>query len=308
MRVGLLGRSGQIAQKYLELLKHHPWFELTFVASRDGEQLGTLPDCALLFSALPGKVAEKWEPYYVEHGYTVISSASYCRLNPKVPLVIPELNAHLLKGHTGLIAKPNCSLQSYVLPLGFLHQHFGIEKVHVTTLQAISGAGANRNNPAFIENVVPYIQGEEEKCEQEPLKILGNDIVISAHCNRVFVQEGHLANVSVSFRKKPSRDEILKVWNEAPSLDLPSAPRPLFRYFEQEDRPQPRYDLDPMQISIGRLRPCPLLDWRFSALSHNTMRGGAGGGVLIGEVIYHETQSKLRQSTQELPLPEDAGV
>lgn len=292
MDVGLLGNSGRIAEKYKELLKDHPWFRLSFIASRKGPHyLGELPSCKLLFSALPGEVAGEWEPFYAKEGYTVISSSSFFRLDPTVPLIIPELNRHhlnLLKNQQwkgALIAKPNCSIQSYLLPLGFLHPHFGIEKIHVTTMQAISGA-REQKDPNFVDNIIPYIEHEEDKCEEEPNKILESTINISAQCHRVSVQNGHLASLSVSFQTKPKKEEILQIWKEANPLKLPSSPNPLFHYHEDQTKPQPRFDLHPMQIQIGRLRPCSILDWRFVALSHNTIRGGAGNGLLIAEVLY----------------------
>ena len=286
MQVGLLGGSGQIAQTYRHLLKEHPWFSLSFIASRSEKgRLGDLPDCPLLFSSLPSHLAKEWELFYVEKGYTVISSSSAFRLDPDVPLIIPELNFEIpkQKWKGTLISKPNCSIQSFLLPLGVLHPHFPIEQIHVTTMQAMSGFG--KPQPEFLENVIPYIENEEEKNEREPCKILKTEIKISAQCNRVPTKHGHLASCSVQFAKKPTLEEMKMIWEEFEPLDLPSSPSKLFAFIEA---PQPRFDLQPMQIQIGRLRPCPLLDWRFVGLSHNTIRGGAGGGLLIAEKLKAE--------------------
>ena len=207
MQVGLLGGSGRIAQTYRDLLKEHPWFSIGFIASREGAPLGTLPDTPLLFSSLPSALKE-WELFYVERGYTVISSSSAFRLDPRVHLVIPELNFVLPKQpwKGTLIAKPNCSIQSFLLPLGVLHPHFPVEKIHVTTLQAMSGAGKVR--PEFEDNIIPHIEGEEEKNEKEPCKILDCAITISAQCNRVPILYGHLASCSALFKSKPSLDAM----------------------------------------------------------------------------------------------------
>ena len=286
MEVGLLGGSGQIAESYRHLLKGHPWFDLQFIASRQGGgKLGDLPEAPLLFSSLPSSLAREWELFYVKRGYTVISSSSAFRLDPRVPLIIPELNFSIPKQpwKGTLIAKPNCSIQSFLLPLGVLHPYFPIEKISVTTMQAMSGAGKERDE--FLHNVIPYIENEEEKNEREPCKILNAEISISAQCNRVPTKHGHLASCSVQFAKKPSLEEMIEIWEKTKPLDLPSSPAKLFALI---DSPQPRFDLQPMQIQIGRLRPCPLLHWRFVGLSHNLMRGGAGGGLLIAEKLKAE--------------------
>ncbi|MCH9611271.1 MAG: Aspartate-semialdehyde dehydrogenase [Chlamydiales bacterium] len=284
MEVGLLGGSGRIAKTYRQLLEDHPWFDLAFIASRQGPSLGELPDTPLLFSSLPSSLKE-WELFYVERGYTVISSSSAWRLDPRVPLIIPEINFAIpdqpWKGT--LIAKPNCSIQSFLLPLGVLHPHFAVTKIHVTTMQAKSGAG--QPNPLFDENVIPFIENEESKNENEPCKILNAKIEISAQCNRVSIEHGHLASCSVQFDTKPSLEQMVEIWNSFETLNLPTAPSKLF---ELKEVPQPRFDLQPMQIQIGRLRSCPLLDWRFVGLSHNTIRGGAGGGLLIAEKLKEE--------------------
>lgn len=274
--------------------------------------------CALIFSAveLDKDSVRKLEEDYAQSGIPVVSNNSAHRSTPDVPMIIPEVNP----GHTelirvqrknrgwekGLIAvKPNCSIQSYVTPLFALIQAgYAVKAVIVTTLQAVSGAGFP--GPAslqMIDNIIPYIKGEEEKSELEPLRILGqlkegriipNDsIQISAHCNRVPVIDGHMACVSMKFtERKPSLDEILKIWkafaSEPQKLKLPSAPDPAIIYREELDRPQTRMDRDAgagMAVTVGRLRECPVFDYRFVGLSHNTIRGAAGGAILTAELL-----------------------
>lgn len=292
-KVGILGATGVIGRHYLELLQNHPRFEFS-------------PDrknCDFFFSALPNEVAIEQEKQLKNEGYPVISSASPHRLDPHVPVVIPEVNPHHLdilpKKGGFIVTKPNCSIQSFLIPLAPLHRKFGIKAVTVTSLQAISGAGKQGLFSHEIhDNVIPYISGEEEKSEEEPRKILGtprkNTIVpdtsfnISSHCTRVPVLHGHLSCVSVLFNTKPSREEMLQIWSQPTTLDLPSAPKNPILYLEDPERPQTRLDRDTgkgMSVTVGRLRPCPLFHWRFVALSHNTVRGGAGGGLLIAELL-----------------------
>ncbi len=288
MLVAILGQSGMIGQTYLSLLKEHPWFTLC-----DDPR-----EAALIFSALPDHVAQEVETQLVQSGKVVISSAACHRLNPDVPLIIPEVNPHHLKQLAGkkgfLVAKPNCSIQSFLLPLTPLHQKFGVTKIHVTTLQSLSGAGKiGLSDPDYQDNVIPYIPLEEEKSEQEPAKIWDcPELVISAHCNRVPVTYGHHACISVAFERKPTEEEILESWkNFKQPHDLPSAPNLPVVYESDLSRPQTRLDRDyekGMGVTCGRLRPCPLFDYRFVALSHNTIRGGAGGGLLIAELLYKE--------------------
>ena len=274
--------------------------------------------CALIFSAveLDKDSVRKLEEDYAQSGIPVVSNNSAHRSTPDVPMIIPEVNP----GHTelirvqrknrgwekGLIAvKPNCSIQSYVTPLFALIQAgYAVKAVIVTTLQAVSGAGFP--GPAslqMIDNIIPYIKGEEEKSELEPLRILGqlkegriipdNSIQISAHCNRVPVIDGHMACVSMKFtERKPSLDEILKIWkafaSEPQKLKLPSAPDPAIIYREELDRPQTRMDRDAgagMAVTVGRLRECGVFDYRFVGLSHNTIRGAAGGAILTAELL-----------------------
>lgn len=308
--VGILGATGVIGQHYVSLLHNHPWFELAcLAASKSADsyeeavrgkwhqsrpipkdyRLCTLEEfvsCPVVFSALPNELAARIEPPLAEAGSWVISSASCHRKTS--PIVIPEINPHHITG-SRLITKPNCAIQSFLLPLAPLHKIAGIRSLSVTTLQAISGAGNNGlASSAIHDNVIPYIEGEEEKLESEPLKILEAKFPISAHCNRVPVLHGHMACVSVSFHKQLTREEILSAWACPSHLELPSAPRFPVIYHDAPERPQTRLDRDAdcgMSVAVGRLRPCPLFDWRFASLSHNTIRGGAGGGVLIAEYL-----------------------
>ncbi len=270
--------------------------------------------CRFVFSAVSNEAAKIYEERYAAFGIPVISNASYHRLSSDVPMLIPEVNPE----HVGIIpiqqknrgwdrgfivTKPNCSIQSYMIPLAPLHQLFGVKKLAVTTLQAVSGAGyPGISSLNMIDNVIPYISQEEEKSEREPLKIWGSvqeaeivpvsNIAISAHCNRVPVLDGHLVCVSVQFEQKPSREEILRIWHSFEGfpqrLSLPSAPTHPILYLQDNDRPQPRLDRhqgNGMSVSVGRLRECPLFDYRFVALSHNTIRGAAGGGILNAEFL-----------------------
>lgn len=344
IKVGVLGCTGLLGQTYLQRLSSHPWFEVAFLAASKNSAGKTyaqavcdkwhismpLPahlakltvdsidaideakkKCALIFSAIDSELASRYEPLYAKSGLKVISSASYYRLEPDIPLLIPEINPEHLdvalfqqkkrdfrKGF--IVTKPNCSIQSYMIPLFPLHQKFALTHLSVTTLQAISGAGIPGYSALTMhDNVIPYIQGEEEKSEKEPLKILGkvdnhlivpnNTLTISAHCNRVPIIDGHMACVSMKFAKKPEITEIVQLWKEFKGVDgLPSSPETPILYFEEKTRPQPRLDrqsCDGMSISVGRLRPCPLFDYRFVGLSHNAIRGGAGGGILIAELL-----------------------
>jgi aspartate-semialdehyde dehydrogenase len=274
--------------------------------------------CELVFSAIEADkdTVRKLEEEYAKSGIAVVSNNSAHRSTPDVPMMIPEVNpghAELIRfqraqrgWEKGLIAvKPNCSIQSYVTPLfALIEAGYRIEAVIVTTLQAVSGAGFP--GPAslqMIDNVIPYIKGEEEKSELEPLRILGqlregriipdNSFKISAHCNRVPVIDGHMACVSVKFKgRKPQIEEVMKIWKsfaaEPQRLKLPSAPENAIIYREEVDRPQPRMDRDAgrsMAVTVGRLRECEVFDYRFVGLSHNTVRGAAGGAILTAELL-----------------------
>lgn len=337
--VGILGATGIIGQHYVQRLVNHPWFELTFLAaSQSGDYadrvrgkwswetspphfpVQALSDldhakktCRLVFSALPNEQAASFEPLYASEGFAVISNASYHRGCNDVPLLIPEVNSSHLTilpmqqkkrgwGKGFIVTKPNCSLQSFVIPLTPLHTAFGIETLLITTLQAISGAGhAGLPSHMIQDNVIPFIEGEEQKTESEPLKIWGRvdgqeiipltTIKISTHCNRVPVLEGHMACVSVRFKTKPSIEQILTCWQTFRSpFSLPSSPEHLIVYHHEQTRPQTRLDRllgNGMSINMGRLRPCNIFDVRFVGLSHNAIRGGAGGGILNAELLYY---------------------
>ncbi|MEI6531593.1 MAG: aspartate-semialdehyde dehydrogenase [Chlamydiota bacterium] len=258
--------------------------------------------CRLLFSALDNESAIIFEPHFANIGFPIVSNASWGRKEADIPVIIPEINSDHLsilpiqqknrswKGF--IVAKPCCTVQSYLIALGILHKEFGLEKVFITSFQALSGAGwPGVAAIDILDNVIPFVRGEEEKCEEEPLKILGSigsssiiknsQIRISAHCNRVPVLDGHLTCVSFSLKdKRATKQDILNTWERAP--------KGLIHYTESEDRPQPRKDKDRglgMTVSVGRLRTCPLLDFRLVALSHNTVRGAAGGGVLTAELL-----------------------
>ena len=351
LKVGIVGATGMVGQRFVTLLADHPWFEVVTVAAsersagRSYEEAAAArwamaapvpPEIGKLVVKNAAKVEEvaagvdfifcavdmpKEETRALEDAYAkaetpVVSNNSAHRLTPDVPMVLPEVNAEHLDviprqrkrlGTTrGFITvKPNCSIQSYVPALNALRE-FGIAKVFVATYQAISGAGKTfKDWPEMIDNVIPYIGGEEEKSENEPLKVWGSvhgdGIVnaegpaISSQCIRVPVTDGHLAAVFVSFTRKPTKERILEIWKcsegKPQKLGLPSAPKPFLTYFTEDNRPQTRLDRDHaagMGITIGRLREDRLLDFRFVCLSHNTIRGAAGGAVLTAELLKAE--------------------
>ena len=349
LRVGILGATGMVGQRFVTLLSDHPYFQIEVLAASARsagktyeEAVGgrwkmdtPMPETVrnmkvmnvsdveavagqvdMVFSAVDMTKDEirKIEEAYAKTETPVVSNNSAHRFTPDVPMVVPEINAdHVeiipaqrkrLGTRRGFIAvKSNCSLQSYVPALHPLMKDYGVTKCLVCTYQAISGAGKNFDTfPEILDNVIPYIGGEEEKSEQEPLKlwghIEGDRIVnaekpsITAQCLRVPVSDGHMGAVFVSFEKKPSREEILKAWKEfrgpAQELALPSAPKQFLHYFEENDRPQPKLDRmveNGMAVSIGRLREDTQYDYKFVCLSHNTLRGAAGGGVLLAELL-----------------------
>ncbi len=281
----------------------------------DIEAIRPLADFVFCAVNMPKDETRALEEAYAKRGIPVVSNNSACRGLKDVPMLIPEINwAHLdvlpaqkkrLGTDTGfIVVKPNCSIQSYVPALTPLYD-FGIKAVSVCTYQAISGAGKTFETwPDMLDNVIPFIGGEEEKSEQEPLKVWGQvsadkqrienaaQPLISAQCLRVPVTDGHMAAVSVSFENPPDYDTILARWRNMETvpqkLNLPSAARPFLRYFEESDRPQTKLDRNlsnGMGISIGRLRKDSLFDWKFVCLSHNTLRGAAGGGVLTAEML-----------------------
>jgi aspartate-semialdehyde dehydrogenase len=277
--------------------------------------------CDFVFSALDldKKLILELEDNYARVGLPVVSNNSAHRKTPDVPMLIPEIN----HAHTAIIpeqqkargwkrgfivVKPNCSLQSYITPVFALQAAgFPVSTMVITTMQAVSGAGYNGvPSMDMVDNLVPFIGGEEEKTEEEPHKILGRiegerivsdtSLKISAHCNRVPVVDGHTACVSMGFAgKKPSRDEILRIWKSFSSLPqqmkLPLAPAQPILYRDEDNRPQPRKDRDAdkgMAVVVGRLRECRVFDFRFVGLSHNTVRGAAGGGILNAELLHRQ--------------------
>jgi aspartate-semialdehyde dehydrogenase len=342
VKVGVLGATGAVGQRFVQMLQGHPWFEITALCASDrsaGKRYaeactwtirGDMPahlqdvvllpcepdiDAQLVFSALPASSATEIEMNFARAGYGVCSNARSYRYEPDVPLLIPEVNPDHIRlidvqrrnrGWSGFIAtNPNCSTTHLVSALHPLHERFGISKVFVVTMQAISGAGyPGVSGMDILDNIVPYIGGEEEKMEQkEPQKLLGlfngttidyADIVVSAHCNRVPVRHGHLEAISVEFNDKPTEAQIVDAWRSyrplAQQLQLPSAPQPAIIYEEASDRPQPRMDrlagsVPGMATVVGRLRPDPLFDYKFLSLGHNTIRGAAGGSLLNAELL-----------------------
>jgi aspartate-semialdehyde dehydrogenase len=333
--VAVAGATGLVGQRFVALLAEHPWFEPVVVtgsprssgrsyrAAVDWRLPSPLPAavgdlvvadneaaarCALVFSALDADIAGDVERALAAAGAFVVSNARSHRMHPQVPLLVPEVNADHLRlldeqdfGPGAIVTNPNCSTIGLVLALRPLAGAFGIRRVHVVTMQALSGAGLGGPAAlAMLDNLVPFISGEEEKIETETRKILGRledgairdaDVTVSAQCNRVAVLDGHTACVSVELERKASAAAIIEAWREfraAPQdLRLPSAPARPVHYLEAPDAPQPRLhrDLDRgMATVIGRLRPCPVFDWRFVALSHNTVRGAAGGSILAAEL------------------------
>jgi aspartate-semialdehyde dehydrogenase len=271
------------------------------------------PDGApkVIFAALDASIAAEMEPRFAEAGCAVVTNSSALRMKEDVPLVIPEVNS----GHIKLIdiqawrkksggyvvTNPNCSAIGLVLALAPLQQ-FGLQAVMAVTMQAVSGAGyPGVASLDILGNVIPFIRNEEEKMEEETRKLLGRlngskvipgAFVMSAQCNRVAVEDGHTESVSVRFKSKPRPEEIIAAWNnfrsEPQTLKLPSAPEIPVVYLEANDRPQPRFDIDMgagMTTAVGRLRPCGVLDWKFTVLSHNTIRGAAGAAVLNAELL-----------------------
>ncbi|MFZ1291800.1 MAG: aspartate-semialdehyde dehydrogenase [Melioribacteraceae bacterium] len=343
--VAILGATGSVGQKFIELLSNHPWFEITELAASEKSAGKKYKDAAkwvmptllkpeignlevksckpilkskLVFSALDSSVAGEIETDFANNGYFVISNSKNHRFDNDVPLIIPEVNPEhldLIKNKNGaIVTNPNCSTIGLVLALKPLHDAFGIETVNVVTMQAVSGGGyPGVPSMDILDNVIPYISGEEEKMKTEPLKILGKingseidftKINISAQCNRVSVIDGHLENVQIKFSKKPTKEEILKVWNEFKSLpqnlNLPSAPKIPIYYFDENHLPQPRLNRNlenGMAVSVGRLRECEIFDFKFVVLSHNTIRGAAGGTLLIAELM--KAQGYLNGITNE---------
>ena len=352
-KVGIIGATGMVGQRFISLLHDHPWFEITVLAASprsagksyeealggrwvmktelpegiktmtvldaqaDIEKIASLVD--FVFCAVDMKKDEikALEEAYAKAECPVVSNNSAHRFTPDVPMLVPEINGKhcdviaaqkaRLGTKRGFIAvKSNCSLQSYVPALYPLDEKFGVEDVLVCTYQAISGAGKTFERwPEMVDNVIPYIGGEEEKSEKEPLKIWGKvengEIVnatkphFTAQCLRVPVSDGHMAAVFVRFRNKPSKEEIIEVWKSfsgrPQELELPHAPKQFLNYFTEDNMPQTKLHRDlegGMAVSIGRLREDTQYDYKFVCLSHNTLRGAAGGAVLAAELLCAE--------------------
>lgn len=350
-RVGIVGCTGMVGQRFMTLLDGHPWFTVTALAASPRsagkpyeeavagrwamdtpipesmksmpvldagqvEQVAALVDFIFCAVDMPKADIRALEEAYAKAECPVVSNNSAHRGTPDVPMIIPELNAHhqevipyqrkRLGTKRGFIAvKSNCSLQSYV-PALFPLDDFGIEEVLVCTYQAISGAGKTFERwPEMVDNIIPYIGGEEEKSEQEPLKIWGkieNGVIVpaqspafTAQCLRVPVSNGHFAAVFCRFTHKPTKEQIIERWQSyagrAQELKLPSAPTHFLRYFEEDNMPQTRLHRDlegGMTVSLGRLREDSQYDYKFVGLSHNTLRGAAGGAVLLAELLCAE--------------------
>jgi aspartate-semialdehyde dehydrogenase len=340
IKVGILGATGMVGQRFIQLLQNHPWFEILELAASERSAARTygeaaaekwklesaIPaaaaammvkeckpglDCRIVFSALDAGVAGPIEEEFARAGYVVSSNSKNHRMDEDVPLLIPEVNAdhtaiietQKKKNKSGgyIVTNPNCSTIGLVLAVAPLHKKYGVSKIMVTTMQALSGAGyPGVASLDIIDNVVPFIGGEEGKIESETLKLLGTldegrfafaDIKVSASCNRVQVKDGHLESVSVELKKKPSRDELiqtLKEYNPLRELNLPFAPPRPILVRDEDNRPQPRYDRDAgngMACVVGRVRPCPVFDYKFTVLSHNTVRGAAGAAILNAEYL-----------------------
>lgn len=337
--IGILGATGAVGQRFVQLLADHPWFEITALAASErsvgrryrdacqwvipGDPPGTIADlevqplrpdlpAEIVFSAVPSNVAREIEPQFAQAGYLVCSNASTFRSVDDVPLLIPEINAdHLAmvarqraaRSWPGLIvASPNCTITGVAMALKPLDVAFGVRKVFMVSMQAISGAGYPGVSALdILGNVIPHIPGEEEKFQQELQKLLGHiddgilapaNLVVSAHANRVPVLDGHTVSLSVGFGRAPTPEEALEVLTHyrppAVCNDLYSSPERVLHVRTEPDRPQPRRDLDAaggMAVSVGRVRPCPLLDLRLTTVTHNTLRGAAAGAVLNAELL-----------------------
>jgi aspartate-semialdehyde dehydrogenase len=355
-KIGILGATGMVGQRFIQLLENHPWFQVTWLAASDRSSGKRYEDAVrwkldtpipvsvaklavspatpeqnpdgvpeIIFAALDTDIARELEPKFAAAGCAVISNSSAFRMQADVPLVIPEVNAEHLalipqqnwngsskssqkRGY--IVTNPNCSAIGLVMALKPLAEKFGLRSVFVSTMQAVSGAGyPGVPSLDILGNVVPFIKNEEEKLEAETRRLLGRlensqvtplDAKVSAHCNRVAVEDGHTESVSIELASKPSRDEILTAWREFQPLkgqNLPTAPEQPVEFNPAEDRPQPRLDRmrgRGMAATVGRLRPCSLLDWKFTVLSHNTIRGAAGAALLNAELLA--SQGKLLPS------------
>jgi aspartate-semialdehyde dehydrogenase len=337
--IGILGATGVVGQRFVQLLENHPWFEVAWLAASDRsegkryeeamrwrlksaipQQVAKMkvsaaqPEGApkVIFAALDASIAAEMEPKFAEAGCAVITNSSALRMKSDVPLVIPEVNPDHIrlietqnwraKSGGFVVTNPNCSAIGLVVALKPLQERFGIDTVMAVTMQAVSGAGyPGVPSLDILGNVIPYIPKEEEKMEEETRKLLGTlngkgivpaEFAMSAQCNRVAVEDGHTESVSIKLKKKASAAEVIAAWEEFSGVPqdekLPSAPAQAIRYVAATDRPQPRFDVEfgnGMTTTVGRLRPCGVLDWKFTVLSHNTIRGAAGAALLNAELL-----------------------
>ncbi|HXF28541.1 MAG TPA: aspartate-semialdehyde dehydrogenase [Chlamydiales bacterium] len=326
--VAILGATGSVGQRLIQLLHKHPWFDLVAITASDksagkkyrdaatwmlatpipeeAAKLTLLPTdaelpCKIVFSALTSSIAGPIETQFAERGCVVISCASAHRKSPNVPMIIPEVNMDQLEmvkaqgfPNGGMIVtKPNCNVIGLCLALRPLQLEFGLEAVDVVTMQSISGAGfPGVPSLSIIDNIIPSLPEEEEKVENETVKVLGCSFAISASCTRVPVTEGHLELVSVKLKQKATIDQVKRAFREfvppVQEMQLPSSPREVIHYFEELDYPQPKLHRDfekGMCVAIGGLRQCPLFDYKCTVLSHNTIRGAAGGAILTAELL-----------------------
>lgn len=337
-KVCVLGATGMVGQKFIQLLENHPWFKVTALAAserrigkkygsevewiisqnlpeyvRDLEMLPLDPkqiDADIVFSALPADIAREVEPKFAENGFVVSSNASAFRMEEDVPLIIPEVNADHLglievqkrkRGWDGyIITNPNCTSTMFVITLKPLMDFFGLKSVRIASMQALSGAGyPGVPSLAITDNIIPFIKNEEEKCESEPLKMLGKfngnrvepaKFKISASCHRVPVIDGHLEAVWVELEKNASVEEVKEAFSSLKRLDLPSSPEKVIVIRNEIDRPQPRLDRDTgkgMSVVVGRIRKDA---WgiKYLVLGHNTIRGAAGASILNTELLVKE--------------------
>jgi aspartate-semialdehyde dehydrogenase len=342
IKVGILGATGMVGQRFVQLLENHPWFQVTELAASErsaGKTYGevmqgrwklsadipeyarAMPvkecnpdlDCDLVFSALDADVAGPIEQNFAKSGYVVSSNSRNHRMEPDIPLLIPEVNADHLRsipvqkknrGWKGfIVTNPNCTTIHFVITLKPLMQ-FGLSRVWVVSMQALSGAGyPGVPSLDILDNVIPFISGEEEKVQSEPLKLLGTfdgkrfvnaPIVVSASCNRVNVNDGHTECVSVKLDKKPSLEKLISAFenfNPLKDLELPSSPDHPIIVRREPNRPQPKIDRSVdkgMASVVGRIRECPLLDYKFVVVGHNTIRGAAGAAILNAELMKRQ--------------------
>ncbi len=339
--VGVLGATGMVGQRFVQLLENHPWFEVAWLAASDRsagrpyahaakwrintpipERVAAMqvapaePKGApkLIFAALDAAIAQEMEPQFAAAGHVVVTNSSAFRMAENVPLIIPELNVDQLqmieqqrwRKESGgfIVTNSNCSVMGLAMALAPLQVRFGIEAVIAVTMQAVSGAGyPGVASMDILGNVIPYVPNEEAKMEAEAKKLLGRmrdgkfvpaEFMLSAQCNRVAVEDGHTESVSVRLSRKVSEQDVLTAWRESRNcsnikdLGLPSAPLDYLFYDDRPDRPQPRLDIHHgkgMTTVIGRLRPCSVLDWKFTVLSHNVIRGAAGAAILNAELL-----------------------